>query len=99
MMLYPENESDPRAKASGVKWRYTREQVSQMTSFQARAAGTLGEENMRLMDIDWVTFEGKRIPYRSMKPGGALPAHTRGNGRPSWTRIRACERFFFQQVI
>ncbi len=69
MMLYPENESDPRAKASGVKWRYTREQVSQMTSFQARAAGTLGEENMRLMDIDWVTFEGKRIPYRSMKPG------------------------------
>jgi predicted NAD-dependent protein-ADP-ribosyltransferase YbiA (DUF1768 family) len=27
------------------------------------------EENMKLMGIDWVTFEGKRFKYRSAKPG------------------------------
>jgi len=69
MMLYPENDSDPRAHALGMTWRYTRDEVSQMTSFQAKSAGTLAEENMRLMRIDWVTFGGKRMPYRSMKPG------------------------------
>jgi hypothetical protein len=69
MMLYPENDSDPRAHAPGITWRYSRDEVSQMTSFQAKSAGALAEENMRLMSIDWVTFEGKRMPYRSMKPG------------------------------
>ena len=46
MMLYPESASDPRAKFSGVTWKYTREQVSQMSAFEAKAAGTLAEENM-----------------------------------------------------
>ena len=69
MMLYPENASDPRATAPGITWRYTREQVAQMTSFAAKEAGTLAEENMRRMGIDWVTFEGRRLPYRSMQKG------------------------------
>jgi predicted NAD-dependent protein-ADP-ribosyltransferase YbiA (DUF1768 family) len=66
MMLYPEGTDDPRAKAPGLVWRYTREQVAQMTSFQAKDAGTLAEENSQKMGIDWVTFEGRRFPYRSM---------------------------------
>src|SRR5438128_10138172 len=33
MMLYPESQDDPRAKFPGLKWKYTREQVAQMTSF------------------------------------------------------------------
>jgi predicted NAD-dependent protein-ADP-ribosyltransferase YbiA (DUF1768 family) len=69
MMLYPENNSDPRAKAPGIRWRYSRREVAQMSSFEAKSAGTLAEENMRLMGIDWVTFENKRMPYRSMRPG------------------------------
>src|ERR1700757_3299542 len=28
MMLYPEGLSDPRAKAPGITWRYTREEVA-----------------------------------------------------------------------
>jgi predicted NAD-dependent protein-ADP-ribosyltransferase YbiA (DUF1768 family) len=67
LMLYPESLADPRAKAPGLIWRYTREQVAQMTSFQAKDAGTLAEENSRKMGIDWVTFEGRRFPYRSMQ--------------------------------
>src|SRR6185295_9240596 len=50
MMLYPEGADDVRAKFPGLEWKYTREQVSQMTAFEAKAAGTLAEENMKKMD-------------------------------------------------
>jgi hypothetical protein len=73
MMLYPEGPDDPRAKHKGppsdVKWKYTREQVAQMTAFEAKTAGTLAEENMKKLGIDWVTYNGKRFPYRSQTPG------------------------------
>ena len=69
MMLYPEGPGDPRAKAAGIVWPHTREQVAQMTAFEAKDAGTLGEENMRKLGIDWVSFEGKRFPYRSQTKG------------------------------
>lgn len=65
MMLYPEGPDDPRAKAPGVVWAHTRDEVGQMTAFEAKDAGTLALENMRKMGIDWVTFERKRMTYRS----------------------------------
>jgi len=73
MMLYPEGTSDERRVTSGkdgkaVVWKYTREQVAQMTAFEAKSAGTLAEENMKTLGIDWVTFDGKRFPYRSATP-------------------------------
>ena len=40
-----------------------------MTAFEAKSAGTLAEQNMKRMGIDWVTFEGKRFKYRSAQPG------------------------------
>jgi predicted NAD-dependent protein-ADP-ribosyltransferase YbiA (DUF1768 family) len=69
MMLYPEGSNDPRSKFPGVTWMHTREEVSQMTAFDAKNAGALGEENMKKMGIDWVTFDGKRMKYWSMKKG------------------------------
>jgi len=69
MMLYPEGPNDPRAKAKSIEWKFTRDQVAQMTAFDAKAAGTLAEENMKKKGIDWVTFENKRFPYRSAEPG------------------------------
>lgn len=69
MMLYPEGPNDPRAKSKGIEWKFTREQVGQMVGFDAKAAGTLAEENMAKMGIKWVTFEGKRFDYRSATPG------------------------------
>jgi len=69
MMLYPESENDPRAKYPGLEWKYSREQVAAMTSFEAKKAGELAEENMRTMNIDWVSFEGRHFVYRSPKPG------------------------------
>ncbi len=64
MMLYPEDKEDPRAKFPGLEWKYTREQVSQMTAFEAKSAGTLAEENMEKMGMNWVTFEGEQLSYR-----------------------------------
>ena len=51
----------PRASA--------RDEVARMTAFEAKDAGTLGEANMLKMGIDWVTFEGRRMPYRAKGKG------------------------------
>ena len=64
MMKYPESGDDPRAKFPGVEWKYTREQVAQMVSFEANQAGALASENMTKMRITWVSFEGKRFEYK-----------------------------------
>jgi predicted NAD-dependent protein-ADP-ribosyltransferase YbiA (DUF1768 family) len=66
MMLYPEGPQDPRAP---IEWSHTRAAVAQMTGFEAKAAGDLGEANMRKLGIDWITFEGRRMPFRSMIRG------------------------------
>lgn len=63
MMFYPESSEDERAKFPGLKWSYTREQVSQMESHEAFAAGMEGFENMRAMGINYVTFEGRKYEY------------------------------------
>jgi predicted NAD-dependent protein-ADP-ribosyltransferase YbiA (DUF1768 family) len=68
-MLYPEGPTDPRAQASFLRWPYTRAEVAQMTAFQAKAAGDAAEDNMRKLGIDWVTFHGLRMPYRSLAKG------------------------------
>jgi predicted NAD-dependent protein-ADP-ribosyltransferase YbiA (DUF1768 family) len=69
MMLYPEGADDPRAKFLNLKWKHTRVEVAQMTAFEAKTAGTLAEENMKTMGIDWVSFEGQRFAYRPAEPG------------------------------
>jgi predicted NAD-dependent protein-ADP-ribosyltransferase YbiA (DUF1768 family) len=69
MMLYPEGLSDPRAKFPGIAWTHTRAEVAQMTAFDAKNAGELGEKNMRTMGIDWVTFDQKRMKYWSLEKG------------------------------
>jgi predicted NAD-dependent protein-ADP-ribosyltransferase YbiA (DUF1768 family) len=69
MMKYPEGPDDPRATFKGLHWGLTRRQVAQLTGFDAKRAGTLGEENMKKMEIDWVSFEGRRFPYKPAIPG------------------------------
>jgi predicted NAD-dependent protein-ADP-ribosyltransferase YbiA (DUF1768 family) len=69
MMKYPEGQDDPRALFNGIEWKYTRDQVAQLSSFEAKRAGDLAEANMKIMGITWVTFEGKRFEYRSKIPG------------------------------
>ena len=84
MMLYPEGKGDPRARFPGLEWKYTREQVAEMASFEAKSAGTLAEENMRKMGITWVTFEGQQIEYRPAVPG----EHYRLIAAATWEKVR-----------
>jgi predicted NAD-dependent protein-ADP-ribosyltransferase YbiA (DUF1768 family) len=65
MMLYPEGPNDPRAHYAGLEWPHTREAVAQMTGFEANRAGAIAQKNMQKMGIDWVSFEGRRMRYRS----------------------------------
>jgi hypothetical protein len=69
MMKYPEGPNDARAKFPGLQWKYTREQVGELTSFEAKSAGTLADQNMKKMGITWVSFAGQQIEYRSAAPG------------------------------
>ena len=69
MMLYPEGPDDPRAKAPGIHWAHSRDEVGQMTAWDAKNAGDAGEANMKKLGIDWVTFEGAMIPYWSKNKG------------------------------
>ena len=47
-------------------------------------AGTLAEQNMATMHIDWVTFEGKKMPYRPAEPG----EHRRLIVEATWEKVR-----------
>ena len=69
MMKYPEGPDDPRAKFPGIEWKLTRDEVAEMTAFDAKRAGDLASRNMDKMGIDWVTFEGKQMPYKPVEPG------------------------------
>jgi hypothetical protein len=69
MMKYPEGADDHRATFPGLVWKFTRDQVGQLTAFDAKHAGDLANENMKKMGITWVTFEGKRMDYKPATPG------------------------------
>lgn len=69
MMKYPEGANDPRTNSPAVQWRYTREQVAQMTGFEAKRAGDLAEKNLLRLGITWVSFDGERLEYRPAHPG------------------------------
>src|SRR3954467_4666284 len=64
MMKYPEGPYDPRSKFPGIEWNLSREEVAQMTAFEAKRAGDVASRNMDKMGTDWVTFEGKQMPYK-----------------------------------
>jgi len=69
MMKYPDDPSDPRAIFPAIDWKFTREEVAQMVGFEAKTAGDLASQNMKEMGIDWVTFEGRRMKYRTQEKG------------------------------
>lgn len=66
MMKYPDSKlkNDPRLNSH---YPFTREQVAAMTSFEAKAAGDQANQLMQAQNIDWVSFEGKKMTYCSEK--------------------------------
>lgn len=84
MMKYPEGPDDPRAKFPGLEWKFTRAEVAQLTSFDAKHAGDLASANMAKMGINWVTFEGRRMEYRPAVPG----EHYKLIVEATWAKVR-----------
>lgn len=69
MMKFPENDQDPRANVPGVTWPHTRDQVANMIAFDAKDAGKFGSEVMKKMGINWVTYLGRQMEYRTSQKG------------------------------
>ncbi len=84
MMKYPEGPTDLRAAYPGITWKCTREAVSQMVGAEAKAAGSAATENMRAMGIGWITFEGRRMKYRTQEKG----AHYDLIVQATWEKVR-----------
>ena len=66
-MKYPENELDERY--GGDVLPYSRRQVELMVAFEAKKAGSLASKLMKKHQVDWVSFEGRRLTYRDPKKG------------------------------
>lgn len=66
-MKYPTKPSDERWHLA--KWPHTRSEVAQMTAFKAKRAGDFASKVMKKNKIDWVSFNGVKMPYREKKKG------------------------------
>lgn len=67
MMKYPENQDDPRWQWAR-NWKYTRQQVSQMNGYSAKSAGNYANFLMDKNNANWITFEGRTIPFAVANP-------------------------------
>jgi predicted NAD-dependent protein-ADP-ribosyltransferase YbiA (DUF1768 family) len=87
MQFYPESPDDPRAKHAGLTWQYTREQVMQLSGHEAYLAGDQGFKNMLAMGVNYVTFEGRKLPYWVHEKG----EHYKLVVEALWTKLRQHE--------
>jgi predicted NAD-dependent protein-ADP-ribosyltransferase YbiA (DUF1768 family) len=68
-MKFPEGPDDERQKWKDVDWRHTRDEVAEMTDWAAKRAGDGADAIMRKKDVNWVTFDGKKMDYRTSAAG------------------------------
>ncbi|HOW97819.1 MAG TPA: NADAR family protein [Kiritimatiellia bacterium] len=69
MLKYPEGPGDERLRDPSVAWPHTREEVGRMSAFEAKAAGTAANGNMKKLGIRWVTYRGQRLEYSEKRQG------------------------------
>ena len=66
-MKYPENKNDRRYGRDSLP--YSRGEVEKMSSFEAKRAGSLASKLMKKHQINFVTYKGKKMKYRSQAKG------------------------------
>lgn len=59
-LKYPENPNDPRFDKR-VTWKFSRSEVKMLSGFEAKTAGDLANENMKILGISWQSFENKKF--------------------------------------
>jgi predicted NAD-dependent protein-ADP-ribosyltransferase YbiA (DUF1768 family) len=67
-----------------LRWELSRQTVAQLSGFEAKRAGTLADENMKRMGINWVSFEEKHFEYKPAIPG----EHYRLIVAATWEKVR-----------
>jgi hypothetical protein len=65
-LKYPENDQDPRMQNMEVKWKLTRQQVIKLAAFGAKSAGDAANDNMKKLDITWVSYQGDHFEPKSL---------------------------------
>jgi predicted NAD-dependent protein-ADP-ribosyltransferase YbiA (DUF1768 family) len=63
----PMLKDDPRV--NHPLFKKTRSEVSQMIAFKAKEQGDIGKKVMQELNINWVSYRGKKYRYREMKKG------------------------------
>ena len=63
-LKFPEGPNDERLKDPSIKWEFTREQVQQLSSFEAKHAGEIASANMKKLGINWISYKGEKIEYK-----------------------------------
>ena len=66
MMKFPENSKDIR-HPEAIKTPYSRNSVQKLTAFKAKEAGDAGNKIMKTLKINWVTYQSKKMTYRTSK--------------------------------
>jgi predicted NAD-dependent protein-ADP-ribosyltransferase YbiA (DUF1768 family) len=69
MMKFPEGPEDEREQWKDIEWRHTRDEVAEMTDWEAKRAGDVADAIMRKKGINWVTFDGQKMDYRTAAAG------------------------------
>ena len=65
-MKYPEKGEE---RYGSDRLPFTREQVEQMVAFQAKKAGSFASKLMKKHDINYVSFKGEKLVYRTREKG------------------------------
>ncbi len=66
-LKYPEDKMDNRYGMD--KLPHSRRDVEQMTGFEAKTAGSHASKLMRKHQVDWVSYQGKKMIYRDPVKG------------------------------
>lgn len=64
-MKYPENSNDERNLNPNIQWKHTRSEVYLMSGKDAKKAGDLANENMKKLGIQWITYQGQKINFKT----------------------------------
>lgn len=83
-LKYPENAADPRMSIPNFTWPMTRRDVTQLSGFAAKDAGGPGSEAMRRLGINWVTYLGQKLVYKTPEKG----EHFKLIVRATWAKLK-----------
>lgn len=71
MMKFPDAKlgKDKRKTIPQSRWGFTRQEVSEMSMYEAKGAGSAASKLMKELNVNWVSYLGKQMTYRTKEKG------------------------------